>query len=420
MVPRAVLMKSDLVSINTARQVNTAYSKTTVNAARPMSYLSKTTHSTVKRPINNNTTFKHSNINQRVNTVRDKNVNTARPKAVVNDVQWNNDYVVKRPSLLWFWKPKTKVLDHVSKHNSASITLNKFDYIDAQGRSKHNLLLLVNINAVEALVDGKKVIITESTVRRDLQLEDTESVDCLPNSTIFEQLTLMGKPKRKDTQIPQSSGPTEHVADEAVYKELDDSLVRAATTASSLDAEQNMGNINKTQSKATPNEAGSQGTTSGGGPRGNTLQSGEDSLKLNELMELCITVQQKCLDLDTTKTIQANKIASLKRRVKKIERRNKSRTHGLKRMYRVGSSRRVESYEDEDVVKTAEETRSVVEEVTAVIEKAKLVSAAEEIVNVAATIVTTASTILVSAATTTTTTTATITDVEITLAQALA
>ncbi|GKA86733.1 hypothetical protein Tco_0808444 [Tanacetum coccineum] len=26
------------------------------------------------------------------------------------------------------------------------------------------------------------------------------------------------KPKRKDTQIPQFSGPTEHVADEAVYK----------------------------------------------------------------------------------------------------------------------------------------------------------------------------------------------------------
>ncbi|GJS07912.1 putative ribonuclease H-like domain-containing protein [Tanacetum coccineum] len=36
LVPRAVLMKSGLVSINTARQVNVAHSKTTVNAARPM------------------------------------------------------------------------------------------------------------------------------------------------------------------------------------------------------------------------------------------------------------------------------------------------------------------------------------------------------------------------------------------------
>ncbi|GKF06938.1 hypothetical protein Tco_0037606 [Tanacetum coccineum] len=39
------------------------------------------------------------------------------------------------------------------------------------------------------------IIITESTVRRDLQLEDAEGVDCLPNATIFEQLTLMGYEK---------------------------------------------------------------------------------------------------------------------------------------------------------------------------------------------------------------------------------
>ncbi|GJX05297.1 putative ribonuclease H-like domain-containing protein [Tanacetum coccineum] len=129
-------MKSGLVSINTARQVNTAHSKTIVNAARPMSYLSKIAHSTVKRPIHKNTTFKNSNINQRVNTVRGKNVNTARPKAVVNVVKGNNFNAVKA-SACWVWKPKTKVLDHVSKHNSASITLKKFDYIDAQGRSKH-------------------------------------------------------------------------------------------------------------------------------------------------------------------------------------------------------------------------------------------------------------------------------------------
>ncbi|GJR52107.1 putative ribonuclease H-like domain-containing protein [Tanacetum coccineum] len=89
MVQRAVLMKSGLVSVNTARQVNAAHSKTTVNAARPMSYLSKTAHSTVKNPIHKNTSFKNSNFNQRVNTVKDKNVNTVRPKAVVNATRPN-------------------------------------------------------------------------------------------------------------------------------------------------------------------------------------------------------------------------------------------------------------------------------------------------------------------------------------------
>ncbi|GJV52024.1 putative ribonuclease H-like domain-containing protein [Tanacetum coccineum] len=109
MVPKAVLMKSGLVSVNTARQVNTAHTKTTVNGASPMSNLSKTAHSTVKRPINKNTAFKNSN--QKVNTVRGNNVNTARPKAVVNAVKGNHVNVVKA-SACWVWKPKTKVLDH--------------------------------------------------------------------------------------------------------------------------------------------------------------------------------------------------------------------------------------------------------------------------------------------------------------------
>ncbi|GKD59335.1 hypothetical protein Tco_1296844, partial [Tanacetum coccineum] len=95
MVPRAVLMKFGLVSVNTARQVNAAHSKTTVNAARPMSYLSKIEHSTIKRPIHKNTTFKNSNFNQRVNIVKDKNVNATWSKAVVNAVKGNNVNDVK-------------------------------------------------------------------------------------------------------------------------------------------------------------------------------------------------------------------------------------------------------------------------------------------------------------------------------------
>ncbi|GJS06677.1 putative ribonuclease H-like domain-containing protein [Tanacetum coccineum] len=46
---------------------------------------------------------------------------------------------------------------------------------------------------LHALMVGKKIIITDSTVRRDLQLEDAEGVNCLTHiTTIFEQLTLNG------------------------------------------------------------------------------------------------------------------------------------------------------------------------------------------------------------------------------------
>ncbi|GJZ44096.1 hypothetical protein Tco_0591351 [Tanacetum coccineum] len=59
--------------------------------------------------------------------------------------------------------------------------------------------------------------------------------------------------------------------------------------------------------------------------RGNTLRSDEDRLKLDELMALCTTLQNKT---------QANEIVSLKRRVKKLEKKDRSRTHKLKRLYK--------------------------------------------------------------------------------------
>nr|GFA70467.1 hypothetical protein [Tanacetum cinerariifolium] len=214
---------------------------------------------------------------------------------------------------------------------------------------------------LQALVDGKKLIITESTVRRDLQLEDAKGVDCLPNAAIFEQLTLMRKrffgretplfltmmvqaqkemgegsansinphhiptiihpstsqpqkkqkprkTKRKNTELPKTSGHTTNIADKAVNKEMNQNLERATTTASSLEAKQDNVNINKTQSKATLNEPSSIGTSS-----------------------------------ENTKTTQAPKIDSLKRKVKKLEKKQRSRTHKLKRLHKVGLTTRVDS-----------------------------------------------------------------------------
>ncbi|GJU55389.1 hypothetical protein Tco_1229103 [Tanacetum coccineum] len=48
---------------------------------------------------------------------------------------------------------------------------------------------------LQALVDGKKIIVTEASIRSDLQLNDEEGMDCLPNATIFEELTRMGYEK---------------------------------------------------------------------------------------------------------------------------------------------------------------------------------------------------------------------------------
>ncbi|GJX17227.1 hypothetical protein Tco_0218059 [Tanacetum coccineum] len=197
---------------------------------------------------------------------------------------------------------------------------------------------------LHALVDGKKIIITESTVRRDLQLEIAEGKEFSGRVTPLFQTMVMMQSIR-----------------------VGDSLVRAATTASSLEAEQDSGNITKTRSKETPNESSSQRTNSGCGPkcqktmrdtiaqtrfenvskhsndsllaRGNTLQSDDDRLKLNELMELCTNLQKRVLDLEKTKTTQANEIASLKRslkrRVKKHEKKNSVQDDADKEMFDV-------------------------------------------------------------------------------------
>nr|GEV70090.1 reverse transcriptase domain-containing protein [Tanacetum cinerariifolium] len=119
------------VTLNTARLVNTAHPKTTTNAVKPMSYFSNLAHSIVKRPIQSKTAFKNSFINHRVIIVRSKTVNTARPKVVVNAVLGNRGNAVKA-SACWVWKPKTKVIDYVSKHSSTSITLKKFNYVEVQ------------------------------------------------------------------------------------------------------------------------------------------------------------------------------------------------------------------------------------------------------------------------------------------------
>nr|GEY01921.1 hypothetical protein [Tanacetum cinerariifolium] len=62
--------------------------------------------------------------------------------------------------------------------------------------------MLLTENKVSAVIEiKKKVIITKVTVREALQLNDAESIDCLPNEEIFTELSRMGyeKPSTKLT-----------------------------------------------------------------------------------------------------------------------------------------------------------------------------------------------------------------------------
>nr|GFA26155.1 putative ribonuclease H-like domain-containing protein [Tanacetum cinerariifolium] len=191
-------------------------------------------------------------------------------------------------------------------------------------------------------VDGKSIVITESSVRRDLQFNDED--------------------------------------DEIVHEERGDRVERAATTASSLEAEQDSDNIHRTQSMVTLNKPipqrtglGSglrrQDTISGDKPaqtrferlskqshelplsRVNTLGSREDSMQLMELMELC-KLSERVLALENITTAKDLKITNLKKRVKRLKKRKKSRTPQLKRRLfrvRIESSAKKSLGDQEDV-----------------------------------------------------------------------
>ncbi|GKE70329.1 hypothetical protein Tco_1528401 [Tanacetum coccineum] len=157
-----------------------------------------------------------------------------------------------------------------------------------------------------------------------------------------------------------ASSPTTLVVDETIHEERGDSVERASTTATNLDAEQGSGNINRTQSMAIPNDPFPQRISSGGSlrrqdtmrdrptqtrferlskqsnepplSRVNTLGSREDSMKLQELINLYTKLSDKVLDLENVKNAQALEIQKLKKRVKKLESKKKSRTLQLMRI----------------------------------------------------------------------------------------
>ncbi|GKB75611.1 putative ribonuclease H-like domain-containing protein [Tanacetum coccineum] len=227
---------------------------------------------------------------------------------------------------------------------------------------------------LQALVDGKKIVVTKATVRRDLQLEDAEGVDCLPNATIFEQLTLIGYEKlsqkltfykaffspqwkflihtilqclsAKTTAWNEFSSTTSSVIIclstnqkfnfsmyifESMVKNLDSAVkfLMYPRFVQVKDTE-----IPQSSIHSDPTNVADKAVTE------------EPSMQLKELMNFCTKLQQRVLDLENTKISQAQEITSLKKRVKRLEKKGGSRTHKLKRLYKIGRYARVVSSDE--------------------------------------------------------------------------
>ncbi|GJQ91694.1 hypothetical protein Tco_0002833 [Tanacetum coccineum] len=173
-----------------------------------------------------------------------------------------------------------------------------------------------------------------------------------------------------EEQIP-TSVPIPNVADEAVFKERDDRVVRATTTAASLDATQASGNITKTQSTAMSNDPLSQEIGLGDRPMCQEAMRGEDIMEhqvdltdfvsptphdsplsgghtpgsdegrpnINELMAICTNLSNRVLAFEQSKTAQYLVINKLQKKVKRFEKALRERTLGMK-LFKIGTSRR--------------------------------------------------------------------------------
>ncbi|GJZ13560.1 hypothetical protein Tco_0548790 [Tanacetum coccineum] len=290
---------------------------------------------------------------------------------------------------------------------------------------------------IQALVDKKKVIITETSISSDLKLDDAEGIDCLPIATIFVELERMGYENLTqkltffkayfssqwkflihtilqclsakttawnefsstmasaiiclainqkfnfskyildnmvkhleggvkflmflwfvqvflDKQVERMTRHKEVYVTPSHTKKLLKTWVNSTAPSDSHSTPiisqpsykpQKKKSMRKKRKDSSPTEPVID-EANVSTPSYDLPQSGEDSMQLSELMNLCTSLQEKVLDLEKAKTAQAKEIASLKKRVKQLEKSRKLRTPGLKILRKVGSTSRVESSND--------------------------------------------------------------------------
>nr|GEW36241.1 hypothetical protein [Tanacetum cinerariifolium] len=271
-------------------------------------------------------------------------------------------------------------------------------YVDASsccGQTK-----AVNEEAqLQALVDGKKVLITESTIRRELQLKDVKGFDCLSNDVIFKQLTLMVyenlsqkltfynaffSPKWKflihtifqckfnfskyifDSMVKHLDGGNKFLMYPSFVQVFLDKQVDGMSKHNAIyvipsHTKKIFSNIKKVGKdffeRVTPLfstmmvQAQKEIGKGSAGPIDPHHTHYYSTINISTFKEAKVYENQDknmVHDLETTKTTQAPKIKSLKRRVKKLEKKQRSRTHKIKRLYKVGLSIMVESSNDNE------------------------------------------------------------------------
>nr|GEX28307.1 hypothetical protein [Tanacetum cinerariifolium] len=104
------------------------------------------------------------------------------------------------------------------------------------GKEISNMFMAVkmvnDVSKLQALVDRKKVIITEATIRDALRLDDADDIEYLPNEEIFTKLARIGyeKPYTKLTfyKLSQECGLPNKVLHVSMISVIDDKGTRCS------------------------------------------------------------------------------------------------------------------------------------------------------------------------------------------------
>nr|GEW64234.1 retrovirus-related Pol polyprotein from transposon TNT 1-94 [Tanacetum cinerariifolium] len=202
-------------------------------------------------------------------------------------------------------------------------------------------LIVTAVNDVmrlQALVDKKKVMITEATIREALRLDDAESIDCLPNEEIFTELSRMGYEKLSTkltfSVICLSTSRKFNFSkyifdslDRKGFSRVDTPLFEGMIVAQQADdvADEGVAGVDVNVVPAADDEPSIPSPTP-------TAQPPPPS------QELPSTSQDKIA--------QTLEITKLKQKVKKLERRNKLKVSKLRRLKKVRTAQRIDTSED--------------------------------------------------------------------------
>nr|GEW87570.1 hypothetical protein [Tanacetum cinerariifolium] len=187
-------------------------------------------------------------------------------------------YDVKRIFRLGLWYPKDSFFDLVAYNNSdyAGASLDRKSTTGGCKFLKYRLIswqCKKQIVVANSITDAEYVAASMQTPGSGISILLAMGTPSTGSGNLYCQWELSSgstmpiDPHHTPTILQPSSSQPQKTQKPRKPKRKDTQFGEAATNASSLEAEQDSGNITKTQSKITPNEPSSQGTNSGGGPR---------------------------------------------------------------------------------------------------------------------------------------------------------